>query len=193
MKTLVLFSLIIFSLQTSGQSCDTIQERVVNCTDSNGLKQGAWEVWNDRLRQQEDYGPVPGFCQTAPLIKARTTIKNKGEYLDDKKIGKWTYFEDGGDLYAVSRIEIYESDGSVEVKTPFNLTTAFYNHDSTLVNSTVLETGEDTVHISCVNRACLATFKRHEFIRFTLDNLAFEQHRIQSGIYHREIEKLKSD
>lgn len=192
MKALILLLFILVYLETYGQTCDTIEGRIVNCSDSGGLKYGEWEFWNFQWRQKENYGPVPGFCQTAPLIHTRTTLRSKGKYLEDKKIGRWEYFEDNGDAYGVSRVEIYEPDGSVKVVSDSKLVTTLYNQDSSLVTSTVIAQDKDTVYVSCENGNCTASFMDTEFIRFALKNLDFEQYRIVFGMYQRKIGEIKN-
>lgn len=80
-----------------------------NVTDSLGRKQGVWKYYSGRNK----------------LIA-------KGQYSNDKKIGRWEYYTDGGDFYSHSNTYEYHEDGSITI---WRLKNYYYiNKDSSYIS-----------------------------------------------------------
>lgn len=188
MKITIFIFILNISLISYGQSCDTIQDKVINCTDKIGLKQGYWENWEYQWVQNEMISSNGGFCQTKPLNRVRTELKSKGRYLDGEKIGKWEYIKGGLCAYYVYRVEYYNKDGSTFIESlDYKLN---YSKDSLKVKSIVI-LGQDTIDIYCIDRLCVSQFSDVKISDFELQEIDMEIDKIRWGIYLAEIRKIK--
>lgn len=190
MKIIIFIFTLSISFISYGQSCDTIQDKVINCIDENGLNQGHWEHWKYEWRQKGYNSEIIGFCQTTPLIKVPIKLLSRGKYLDGKKVKKWEYINDRGDEFSISRTEYYYEDGSIDIQEDSYQT--HYNNDSLWVKSIVF-TPTDTVNINCRNKLCVARYVKNKFLEFKLDMLDVEIDKIRWGIYTRELQILKEE
>jgi len=85
-STAIIFAIIFFS--ASAQVCNTIGSEIINCTDSEGRKQGYWKLtrkvidlrWHSGLGSKEGcrYGESAHYLPVA-----------EGNYKNDMKIGEW--------------------------------------------------------------------------------------------------------
>ncbi|QNL22231.1 hypothetical protein HZR84_09870 [Hyphobacterium sp. CCMP332] len=100
---LIIFSIFLFNINPSfSQICDTTETGdLVNCIDSDGLKQGKWIEYDTKLM----------FCGDP---KGKLFISGIGEYENGKKIGVWRRYD--GPKYnsgLTSTIE-YHPNGIIE-------------------------------------------------------------------------------
>ena len=193
MTNLLSIVFLVTSISSFGQTCDTIKGRVINCIDSNGLKQGLWEDGVYDWRQQENYGPVSGFCKTAPLVRTKIGVTATGSYRDNKKIGTWKHFG-GSHLGAVERELTYNDNGTITEKNFIYSSVIEYSNDSTLITGFIYHRG-DTINVFCSNKK--GTFKLdNDKVLLTFDcrdffNFDFELSRLAYGVYDREIKLIK--
>ena len=191
MQKLFLINLIISVMiinHTKGQQYDKIASHhfgngnKINKVDSIGRKQGYWFIY--------DYSIYYYDKINIPLIEPKmvkdTSFKriSDGEYLNDKKIGKWYYYDDEIDTRRTIKIEEYNPDGSVLVKENteiFPNAITYYSSDSIEVISTVVNRA-DTICINCKEkRICVLKFENkilkefdYKFLDFIKFGLLYE-------------------
>jgi hypothetical protein len=157
----------------------------LNFTDSLGFKQGIWinykliiNKYNSELLRTE--------VTDTSLIKT-----SSGEYKNNKKIGKWEYYDTECYGCGVEKIETHNPDGTVEEIKYSRLCKTIYNADSSIVQSIVFSIEKDTVSINCIDKNCVAKYKSHILKEFPLKQLDIEQWAISYGNFSREIRLLK--
>lgn len=194
--TAILFS---YCLVLNAQNCDTINGRIINCVDSNGLKQGYWEFY-DRTVISSSYscfGPEGRCVYTENVSEA---IESEGFFENDQKIGEWKYYQNNNFGYDHKRKITYGQDGSVTDDRRHELgiwNILKYNNDSTEVNGYALQI-RDTVFVNCVSDTCSFCLSNHnELVRFSFDSLQKLQDqlfKLMIGVYDRDIwEKKQSN
>lgn len=192
MKTLLIFILFL-SIQLSGhgQTYDAIASRhfwngkeKLNMTDSLGKKQGKWIHYSMFF---------DSWCSALSAENSDTCFRTKsmGAYLNDRKVGEWKYYDDGGCYIRTTKIEKYNEDGSFEEILPDYNTKTLFNKDSSLVTSTTITHSKDTVQNICKNRGCITKYKNHVLKEFEISQLEQELFYVETGTYEREIRKLK--
>jgi hypothetical protein len=192
MKALLIILLFIL-LRTSslhGQTYDKIatyrysKGEPINKIDSIGQKQGLWLNY-------EMFFNSP--CSALSSKQSDTCFRqlSRGHYFNNKKIGRWEYYNDGGCYFSLERTETFNPDGSmVEIKF-LNYVVTEYSPDSSLVTSTI-RTASDTISVTCQDRRfCIASVHGIEFKQFDFEYLDYEQSKISSDEYRREILLLK--
>ena len=189
MRILALILLTSLFVRLNSQTCDTIDNRVVNCIDPKGRKQGLWKNWNYDWRQAENH-KTTGWCGTAPLVKTRISLKSKGTYLNDKKTDAWEYYINH-DGYVQTEFEIYYKDGSLTKIGILGDSTNF-NLDSSLVTSSFKTIYKESIKVTCQNGDCFAEFQNRNFLKFKFSMFDFEKERIYLGVYESEIKKIKN-
>ncbi|MBL4586780.1 MAG: hypothetical protein JKX84_06980 [Flavobacteriales bacterium] len=195
MRQLLTLFFLTISVVSFGQICDTINGEILNCVDANGLKQGYWEMTWKRVTMSwhGGYGTAEG-CQYGE-IATYLPLEN-GNYRDNKKIGKWTYYDDEkywGSPYIENEIT-YDENGSIKVD---QLKQQRYllniNMDTSFVRGYFLHQ-LDSIAIMCHFDTCHFTLSNHnELTKFSFDSIAVledQLYRLQIGLYDREI-KIK--
>lgn len=194
MKDLLTILLLLTTFISFGQTCDTMKGKVINCIDNNGQKQGLWENGIYDWRQQENYGPVPGFCQTVPMVRTRIRVTSTGNFFDNKKVGTWKYFADNHHLIYVEREVTYNENGTITEKNLLDRSIIEYNSDSTIITGFIYHNG-DTINVACLNKKAvfklsndmvILAFDCTDFNRFDYELL-----RLKVQVYDREIKLAK--
>lgn len=187
-----------------GQSYDTIatihynlyaskNNGILNYTDAKGLKQGLWIKYNMTLCSH--------YVDLVP-VKHDTcfTLLSIGKYNDNKKNGKWKYFDEHSyyrGYYYPSEIEDFKNDGSIEKTSENYSIITNFSSDSLKVTSIVKGHNNDEFYeilIDCNNtKECIATFLGKELVRFDYNDLDLEKFKIINGLYDRQIRLLKQE
>jgi hypothetical protein len=181
-------------ISISGQTYDNIASRHfnagkgnLNLTDSLGRKQGSWIHYTMFFNS---------WCSALSAANSDTCFrfKSSGAYLNDRKIGEWKYYEDGGDNIRTLRIEKYFADASFEeILFDYNTTTTKYNQDSSEVKSvTIFRNSTDTIITICQNRQCSTKYGNEVLKSFDFSVLENEIYFVHSGNYYRQLKKLKT-
>jgi hypothetical protein len=200
-KSITVFFLTL-ALSSFGQSCDTLDKKIINCVDQNGLKQGLWIYKKERLLSSSysGLGSREGCRYNA---KYQTVAKIRGYFQDDKRIGRWEYFY-GGHPLTLDRVETYYGNDDIKVEY-YDYTISkggklvdhyffTFNSDSTEVTG-VFYHELDNLTFSLANDICEINFSNNDslmtFLNCDFDKLEFEIHRLLYGVYDREI-KIKN-
>jgi hypothetical protein len=192
MKTLLTILLFLTSIISYGQSCDTINGKVVNCIDSNGLKQGFWE--NGLYTFQGQYGfSEQGFCQ-GETLRTRVMVVASGSYRNNKKVGVWQYFANHGHGSITEMQITYHENGAT---TEYNYIENYeldISSDSTSVSGRIYYM-RDTINISCYNNKGLFKLYPDKVICVfdcpDFDTFDYEFSRLKYGKYDQEIKLAK--
>ena len=193
MKTPLVILFLLTSTNSYGQACDTIKGRVINCVDNNGQKQGLWEYGVFEWRQKENDGPVPGFCQTAPLVRTRIGVTATGNYRDNMKEGTWKYF-DNYSPFSIKRVVSFNDNGTITERNFKYGSVIEFSNDSSSITGYVIHNG-DTINVFCLNKKgifkldndkVVLTFDCPDFNKFD-----FELSRLIYDVYDREIKLTK--
>jgi hypothetical protein len=165
----------------------------INKIDSIGRKQGLWIHYKMFFNSK---------CSALSQKVSDTCFReiSKGEYLNNLKIGKWIYYNDGGCYFDEDRIEIFCKDGSVNAikkwlikSNVFNQENTFYNKDSSLVTSKIIIADVGTMNIKCINKdKCVASFENKIISTFPYDKLELKQYKFANGFYNRELKSIKN-
>lgn len=102
-----------------------------NQTDSLGRKQGLWIIY---------YQPYKDF-----LGVEITRIKERGDYLDDKRIGKWEFYVNTSCYYGVGKTITYYADSGYLIQAQNS--NIYVNKDSTFIKS--FNTNNPTKYTTC--------------------------------------------
>jgi hypothetical protein len=193
MTNILTILLLTISLTTFGQTCDTINGEVINCVDTNGLRQGHWELTKKKILVS-GHGGLGSKEGCRYFEEAEYYPLAKGEYVNDKKIGTWEYYS-GDKSGRLERKIRYNGDGSIEDD---NLTDRYL---ITISSDTLDVKGQlyhdlDTMNIDCQTNICFVELSNGQkllsFEFADMDKLDFELLRIQMGVYNREIKKKKN-
>jgi len=183
--------LLIFSLSTFGQTCDTINGEPINCIDASGLKQGHWELTKKKILVS-GYGGLGSKEGCRYFEKSEYYPLAKGEYSDNKKIGTWEYYS-GNKLANLERKITYFKDGSIEDENLLDRYKIKISSDTLKVKGQLFHY-LDTMNIDCQTNNCSIRLSDDQLImsfEFSdMDKLEFELLRLQMGEYNREI-KMK--
>jgi len=200
MKTHLVISLIsiICGSLVCGQDFDKVAtyhfgngSHELNKTDELGRKQGLWVHYKMYLN---------ALCSGLATQKADTCLfeLSKGNYINDKKVGTWEFYDDGGCYFLTEKTVTYNDDGSVVENNLMNSTKTEYSPDSSLVVSTIeteisgIGENKDTIIIKCFDKAnCVAQYHGKEFREFNYEIFDVEQYLISGGEYNRTIRSLK--
>lgn len=102
-----------------------------NKMDSLGRKQGIWVKY---------FQPYTDF-----LGIERKRVKEKGHYLNDKRIGVWDFYVDGGDYYGIYRtITYFQDSGCLIQEQNSNI---YVSNDSSFIKS--FNTNNPTKYTIC--------------------------------------------
>jgi hypothetical protein len=177
-----------------GQTCDTINGRLINCVDSSGRKQGKWETLKTRaiLRSHSGYGTENG-CQYIDN-SVRQPIE-AGQYKDNKKIGTWEYIEwEGFDYSHVAKTVTYHHNGSLTERNFLYNSVIEFNRDSSFITGFTIHKS-DSIYVTCTNKTCVFALKANKkIISFDYtgyERLDYELSRLSLGVYNREIMNIK--
>ena len=180
------------SLTFYGQACDTIDGKLINCTDTAGLRQGYWELTKKKILVSGYHGL--GSDEGCGYIeKAEFYLLAKGEYKDNRKIGTWEYYS-GDSSTSLERITTYYEDGSIKDKDLLDRYIITINSDTSEIKGQLYH-DLDTLRIECYMKTCSIrlsdgqTIMNFEFS--DMHKLKFELLRLQLGVYNREIEMIK--
>lgn len=193
MTNILTILLLIISLTTYGQTCDTIDGNLINCTDTAGLRQGYWEVTKKKILVSgyEGYGSKEG-CRY--FEKAEYYPRSKGNYKDGKKIGTWDYHS-GEHLISLDRQITYYEDGSIKDENLADRYVLNISSDTKVVTGQLYH-DSDSISIDCQSNKCLLKLSNGQELmsfHFTdLDKLEYELLRLNIGVYDREIKKKKN-
>ena len=136
MNKFILFTILLVSpILSFSQSfkLDSVILRTNNgIVDSLGRKQCEWKYFKDFYYKKT-------YSKDLYDIEKRTSFIMEGRYVDDKKIGKWTYYNDIEEEYcweyyiSPSYYITYFEDGSRLKEYCFKFQTTFFNKDSSIV------------------------------------------------------------
>jgi len=181
----------LISAYSTGQSCDTINGRIMNCTDSLGLKQGYWELRNKVVlgHGYSGYGSKGG-CQY--YEHAEYYLRANGAYLNSKEIGSWGYYS--GDHGERLEKEItYWLNGSKLERNYYPNYSIKINSDSNLIQGQYFH-HFDTIKIKCENNRCAFQLSfNKEITNFgfeKFEDLEFELFQLAFGHYEKSIRRL---
>jgi hypothetical protein len=194
MKALLIILLFVFLRTNSlhGQTYDKVatnrysKGEPINKTDSLGQKQGLWINYDMFFNS---------ICSALSTGQSDTCFRriSSGQYFDNKKIGEWKYYDDGGCYILVKRTVTFNPDRSMVEINLRNYVVTSYSADSTLVTS-VITAPSDTVSIACKDQKfCITSAHNIELKKFDYKYLDYEQLRISSDAYRREILLLKDN
>ncbi len=181
------------SLTTYGQTCDTIEGKLINCVDTFGQRQGYWEQTKKKILVS-GYGGLGSKEGCRYFENAEYYPLAKGEYKDNKKIGPWEYFS-GDHLSKLERKITYYQNGSVKDE---NLNDQY---NINISSDTLKVKGDfyhelDTISINCHAQNCsLVLSIGQELMSFEfidMDKLEYELLRLKIGEYNRQI-KMKEN
>lgn len=193
MTKILTILLLIFTLSTYGQKCDTIDGKFINCVDSSGLKQGYWELTKKKIlvSGHSGLGSKEG-CRY--FEKAEYYPLSKGKYKNDKKIGTWDYYS-GDHLVSLDRKVTYYEDGSVKDENLTDLYELEITSDTLNVNGYFYH-DLDTMSVNCQTQTCsIRLSDGQELMNFEfsdMDKLEFELLRLKIGVYNRKIKMKKN-
>ncbi|MBX7226629.1 MAG: hypothetical protein K1X55_11395 [Chitinophagales bacterium] len=193
MKFVLIVILLFAYLKSTSQTYDTIASnyfskgKIINKIDSLGQKQGEWICY-----QMYTYPKITEHYNNSTETDTSFKKSSQGSYLNDKKIGIWAYFHDGGCSSWTIKKEEYFPNGAVQ-ETNYDLfAITDFAPDSSFVHSSMI-VNKDTIHIECQNkRNCIVKFKENELYTFDLKHLEFEQFRISMGAFASEIIDIKN-
>jgi hypothetical protein len=197
----------------TAQVCDTIIDgEPMNCIDVNGMKQGTWVTFDNKLR----------YCFDE---EGTNSISSVGEYEDDEKIGSWRYFNGPKYNSGITKEIIYHKSDSIEEnifgffgiseKTIFkdnlpifkkvdsydyNYIMKFQNDKRLVIGEFILgdprEKDSEKIIISCENDSCMFILEDNQtllsFASQDLNKLEFELARLSMGVYSRKIKSIKA-
>lgn len=183
--------LLTLSLTAIGQTCDTINGKVINCIDTSGLKQGYWEITRKKIivSGYSGLGSKEGcrYFEKADFIPVA-----KGHYKDGKKIGTWDYYSDNDHLISVDKQITYYSNGNQKIENGTEQYSIEINKDTSEVTGQFFH-DFDTIQINCKNQLCVLTLtNKTELITFPFSDIygiEYELLRLRMGIYDREIRR----
>ena len=185
-----IFLFIMSSHLLFGQVCDTIEEQIINCIDSEGLKQGKWKEIRKILlfSADSDFGPGSGhkdYC--------RNIILSEGQYLNSKKVGTWKYYRNfNNEQGAIEKTITYLNNGNCVEDHFYNKYNIEYNTDTTYITGHVY-LDCDTVGINLNgNNISFMTSTEQEFLSCTRNNFEYKLSRLVRGFYNREIKNKKN-
>ena len=193
MTNILTILLLTISLTTYGQTCDTIDEKLINCVDTNGLRQGYWELTKKEILVS-GYGGLGSKEGCRYFEKAEFYPLAKGEYFDDKKIGTWEYYS--GDKSATLERKItYFDNGSIKDENLSDRYLIEISMDTSKVKGQLYH-DLDTVIIECHSKFCTIQLSDNQLLTsfefVDMDKLELELLRLQMGVYNREIKKKKN-
>lgn len=193
MTNILTILLLTLSLTTYGQTCDTINEKLINCVDTNGLRQGYWELTKKKILVS-GHGGLGSKEGCRYFEKAEYYPLAKGEYLNDKKIGTWEYYLGDKSAHLTRKIT-YFKNGSIRDENLVDRYLIEISKDTLKVKGQLYHY-LDTINIDCQANVCKVELSNSEDLfrfEFTdMDKLEFELLRIQMGVYNREIKKKKN-
>lgn len=175
-----------------GQSCDTIEGRIFNCTDAKGKKNGIWKVQRKILNLSRHSGlGSKGGCKYFEYFRYETLAE--GLYSDNKKTGIWKYYMDNGDMNYVEKEVTYNKNGTIIEKNYVDNSIIEFSNDSSIIKGYVWLNG-DSIKIVYSNKKCsfklnkskvFKTFDCPNYYRFD-----FELWRLKYGHYNRDIKRI---
>jgi hypothetical protein len=195
--------LLILSLPAFGQSCDSLDGKVINCVDSKGLKQGLWIYKKNRLLSSS-YGGLGSDEGCRYNANHEVIAEIRGYFKDDMRIGQWLYFY-GDHSLTLDRVETYYTNGDIKTEnydyatsTTGKLTDHYYltfNYDSTEVSGKFYHE-LDSLKFSLENNICEIRFSNNQslmtFGNCDLAKLEYEILRLLIGVYDRDIKIKKT-
>lgn len=195
MTNLLTILLLIISLTTYGQTltCDTIDGKLINCTDTAGIRQGYWELTEKKILVSgyEGLGSEEG-CRY--FEKAEHYPRSSGTYKNGKKIDTWNYYS-GEHLISLDRKITYYKDGSVKDDNLASRYTLNISNDSTNISGQYFH-DLDSIRINCqANKCLLKLTDGQELMSFQfndINKIEYELLRLNLGVYDREIKKKKN-
>lgn len=196
MKHLLVILFIIISFLSSGQTCDTINGRLINCVDSLGRRQGKWETLKKTIvsGSYSGYGNKDGCQYIENSVWQPIVI---GQYKDNKKVGIWEYivWEGYDNSWVEKNITYYDNGSIIESNRSYNSVIEF-NKDSSVVEGFTIH-DRDSIYITCTNKMCvfklnsdkkIISFQYTDYEKFEYELLC-----LTLGIYNREIMKTKTN
>jgi len=194
MTNILTILLLTISLTTYGQTCDTIDGKLINCTDTAGLRQGYWELTKKKILVS-GYGGLGSKEGCRYFEKAEYYPRSKGAYKDGKKIGTWDYYS-GEHLISLDRKITYYEDGSIKDDNSADRYMLNISSDTTVITGQFYH-DLDSIRINCRENKCLLTFTSgQELMSFQIsdiDKLEYELLRLKIGVYDREIKKTHAN
>ena len=189
--TFSLVSVLLSSLLV-GQTCDTIEGRLINCVDTSGLKQGYWQERQKNILSSaySGYG-TKGGCQYSE--SAYYLIKSEGEYAHGRRVGQWIYYYRNGIATDSVTSRSSETQRSLPQAVP-RPKQYILGYDSTgnEVQGQVF-LASDTVLLRFTGDQFMIEAKNARPIgSFPLAHLDFEIERLFAGVYDREIRSANS-
>lgn len=179
------------TLFSFGQSCDTTNGEVINCTDKEGLKQGFWELTkkNILVSGYRGLGTKDG-CHY--FEKVEIYPQARGNYIDGEKTGVWEYFSDEYLNLLVRRVT-YGEDGSIQDENISDRYVLMFGSNLTPLKGQFFH-DLDSVNIEFTRNNCIFRLSTgeeiHSFEFNDLSDIEYELLRLKLGIYDRQI-KMK--
>jgi hypothetical protein len=192
LKIVLSILLALSNIISFGQSCDTINGRVINCIDSNGIRQGQWEI-RRKILLVSGYNGLGSKQGCRYFEKSNFVTRSKGAYLGGKKIDTWVYYHDWGmDNGKIEKRITYYDNGAVKEENLYNNYVILISPDSSVANGYVIYNA-DTILIDCKSGQCNMLFNRSiKITSFPLYQFDYEIERLFFGEYHRRIKEIKS-
>jgi hypothetical protein len=193
MKDLFIILFLLTSFTSFGQTCDTIEGKVFNCTDINGHKQGLWKEQRKILESTSysGYGSKEG-CRYSEKFRYKTLAE--GLYSDNKKTGTWKYYEHNSNSTYVEREFTFNNNGTITEKNFIDNSVIEFSNDSTIIKGYIYHNG-DTIDLAYSNKSgsfkldkekVILAFDCPDFNKFDYELL-----RLKCGMFDRKIRLMK--
>lgn len=195
MTTILTILLLTFRLTALGQSCDTINGKVINYIDTKGLRQGYWEFTRKNILVSglNGLGSKEG-CRY--VEKAAYLPIAKVHYRDNKKIGTLEYCTDNDYLISVDKQITYYSNRNKKVENGIEQYSIEINNETSEVSGYFYHEIA-SIKINYNDQNCkLHLSDDNELMNFHFPNLQMLEYELLSlrmGFYDREIKRMKKE
>ena len=195
MRRLLIIPYILASLASSGQSCETIDGQTINCSDNINQKQGFWKERKIILTycSYSCFGNNNGCKYKEENVYVTLA---EGEYKDNKKIGKWKFYDDNNNTSTFKEEVTFAENGRIYVNNISDKYFIEFNKDSTELNG-YIKYQEDTISVICINKKCAFKLNSNEeFITFDYlgwEKVEYEFLRLKIGMYDRKLYEYKTN
>ena len=193
MTKILTILLLTISLTNYGQTCDTIDGELINCTDTAGLRQGYWELTKKKIlvSGHAGLGSEEG-CRY--FEKAEYYPLAKGTYKNGKKIGTWEYYS-GDHLTSLDRKITYYGNSAIKDENLIERYVINISQDTAVISGQFYH-HLDSIDINCHKNKCVLTLSDgQELLSFpftNMDKLEYELLRLKIGEYDRDIKMKKN-
>ncbi len=187
-RSLILF-LTITIFQVNGQNCETYKRNLfkllpselpdtLNCTDTNGKKQGWWLVYEVKINPAR----IPDELEAGEYVESYSL----GKFLEDRKVGTWKTVQNVHQIF-ISRTDsfIYEPGSTTIISGYFdggwNREEVTYSNDGKRMELT--HQGADSefpIQVICdksmpLDKQCTVNYRGQNITTFSFENFEIEK------------------